>query len=121
QAPPNTDVCALSYATLVRSHHQEWQACVGGAAVEQARDIGMFQSCKEASLLAEASQHLGTAEPEPDHLERSMLLEVNVESMGLVYHAHPALVEHLVDLPTADTLPHQCVIELHAEHAGELA
>ena len=42
-------------------HHQEGPAIRGGSAVQEPRDVGVFQAGQDLALLAQATHHIGVA------------------------------------------------------------
>ena len=83
-------------------HHEIRQARLGGAAVEQARDVGVLQSGQDLPLRTETAQggfRIGTA---LEQLDRDLHAEV-VRARAAIDHRHATLPDQAVDGEMANT------------------
>ena len=86
---------------------EERLAVRAGAAVEQARDVGMLEAGEDLALGAEALGEMLHARPRPHQLQRRALLETAVHALGEVDRAHAALPDQLQQPPSAEVTADQ--------------
>jgi hypothetical protein len=73
-------------------HDEVREAVVGGAAVEQPRDVWMLQPRQDLALAAEVPDDLRAVQA-ADHLDGHALLVLVVGAGGEVHRAHPTVAE----------------------------
>src|SRR5579872_2602288 len=74
-------------------HHEVRQAVLGGAAIEQPRNVGMVQAGQYLPLVAEALDDELGVEVAPDELDGDLLTESLVGAGGQVNHTHTTLAD----------------------------
>ena len=79
-------------------HHQEGPAIRRGSAIQEPRDVGMFQAGQDLPLLAQARDHDGVAVL--DDFDRHQFREFVIGPHGLIHDPHSAGADSL-DQPVA--------------------
>ncbi len=90
---PRLVAVAIDRRALDVFHDEVWQAVGGRAAVEQPRDVRMFQPCQDLALGPELP-HALRIEQAAHHLDGDLLQELVVVAFGEVDGAHAAFAEH---------------------------
>ena len=88
-------------------HHEIGQSAVRGAAVEQARDVGVLESGEDLPFGPEPAQDLLGVHAGLEDFERDPLLELPVDTDGEIDDTHPAVAEALQHLVRTEALPNQ--------------
>ena len=83
-------------------HREVRTSIVGDAAVEQARDVRMFETREDLPLAQETRLHRIGIHAALDDLQRGALLELSVGAFGEQHHAHAAAAEFAQHAPRAD-------------------
>ena len=91
--------------TLDVFHHEIGQTVGSGSAIEQSRDIGMFETRQNLSLLAEAAKDFFQIGAAADDLDGDEFVELLVHPAGQENLAHAAAAQLPLDPVGADRLP----------------
>jgi hypothetical protein len=84
-------------------HGQKRASVIGGAAVEQARDVRMLERGEDLSLAMEARQHVVRIHTAPQHLDRHPLLEGPIVACAQIDRPHAATSELALDAKAGHT------------------
>ena len=87
-------------------HHEIRDAAVGGAAVEEARDVRVIQTRENLALPAEALNDSGRVESRAHQLQRDLLLVLAIGANGREHFAHAAATELRNDVVRPDPMAH---------------
>ena len=94
--PPNTERQAFDIF-----HHEERLAFGGGAAIEQARDIRMYQTGQNLAFAAQALECVGGWKT-TDQLDRDLALIFAIRAFGQIHATHAAVADFADDAIVAD-------------------
>ncbi len=83
-------------------HHQIGVALLGGAAVEQAGDIRVFEPRQDLTFEQKALPWRGAGQAAGDHRKRGRLLEFRTGPPGEIDGAHASFPEKAFEAPDAD-------------------
>ncbi len=84
-------------------HREIRTSIVGDAAVEQARDVRMFETRENLALAQEARLHRVGIHAALDDFQRGALFELSVGAFGEQHDAHAAAAEFAQHAPRTDT------------------
>ena len=80
-------------------HHQERASFRGGAAVDQARDVGMVETRQNLAFMPEAEEQFRRVHAGSDELESGLLLELRVVADHQVDDSHTAATDLAAHAP----------------------
>jgi hypothetical protein len=86
-------------------HHEVGHSVLGGSAVEQARDVRVFERSKNLPFMLEAPEDGVRIHPAFDQLDGDLHLELLVRALGEENRAHPARSDALEQFVLTDHPP----------------
>src|SRR5215510_8436619 len=96
-------------------HHEIGQAVLCRAAVRQTRNVRMIERGQDLALAQKSVAHEIRVHPTADDLDRNLLPELLVVTLGLVNGSHPAPSDQTPDAVRSDALSGQIVLGFGGE------
>src|SRR5262249_55293698 len=96
-------------------HHEVRQAVAAGAAIEQPRDVRVFEAREDPPLLKETADHLVGVHAALDQLERDRLFVYIILAHGKIHRSHAAAPENSCQAVGAYSLADDACADLRGQ------